>query len=147
MSVVGLITEYNPFHKGHEYHIKKAKELTGAEHAIVVMVCGIVVLVGEFAFYVVVAVCLDHLVSLIAENDLSAVERQILVIRTSVRDIVLVAEFLSLRAYITHDITYFLACFAIVILDTTEIANTLLAAPLWAQCTVTSRAISVEVTL
>mgnify|MGYP003528277103 CR=1 FL=1 len=29
MSVVGLITEYNPFHNGHEYHIKMAKELAG----------------------------------------------------------------------------------------------------------------------
>ena len=102
------------------------------EHAIVVMVCGVVVLVCEFAFYVVVAVGLDHLVSLVAEYDFSAVERQILVIRTSVRDIVLVAEFLSLRAYITHDITNFLSSFAIVILDTTEIAHTLLTAPLWA---------------
>lgn len=37
MSVVGLITEYNPFHKGHEYHIEKAKELTGASGALVVM--------------------------------------------------------------------------------------------------------------
>ena len=37
MNVVGLITEYNPFHKGHEYHITKAKELTGANHAVVIM--------------------------------------------------------------------------------------------------------------
>lgn len=37
MSVVGVITEYNPFHKGHEYHIKKAKELTGSETCVVIM--------------------------------------------------------------------------------------------------------------
>ena len=37
MSVVGLITEYNPFHKGHEYHISKAKELTGADNTVVIM--------------------------------------------------------------------------------------------------------------
>lgn len=37
MNVVGLITEYNPFHKGHEYHIAKAKELTGANHAVIIM--------------------------------------------------------------------------------------------------------------
>lgn len=37
MSTVGLITEYNPFHMGHEYHIKKAKELTGADNVIVIM--------------------------------------------------------------------------------------------------------------
>lgn len=37
MKVVGLITEYNPFHNGHKYHIEKAKELTGAEYAVVIM--------------------------------------------------------------------------------------------------------------
>ena len=37
MSTVGLITEYNPFHMGHQYHIKKAKELTGADTAVVIM--------------------------------------------------------------------------------------------------------------
>lgn len=37
MSTVGLITEYNPFHMGHEYHIKKAKELTGADNVVVIM--------------------------------------------------------------------------------------------------------------
>lgn len=37
MKVVGLITEYNPFHNGHFYHIKKAKEVTGADMVIVVM--------------------------------------------------------------------------------------------------------------
>ena len=29
MKIVGLITEYNPFHNGHLYHIEKAKEITG----------------------------------------------------------------------------------------------------------------------
>ena len=37
MSTVGIITEYNPFHNGHEYHLRAAKELSGAEHAVVVM--------------------------------------------------------------------------------------------------------------
>ena len=37
MSTVGLITEYNPFHMGHEYHIEMAKKVTGADHAIVIM--------------------------------------------------------------------------------------------------------------
>ena len=30
MKTCGIITEYNPFHQGHIYHIKKAKELTGS---------------------------------------------------------------------------------------------------------------------
>ncbi len=37
MKVVGIVAEYNPFHKGHAYHIKKAKELTGSDYCIVVM--------------------------------------------------------------------------------------------------------------
>ncbi len=37
MKIVGLITEYNPFHNGHLYHIRKAMEVTGADTVIVVM--------------------------------------------------------------------------------------------------------------
>lgn len=37
MKTVGVIAEYNPFHNGHKYHLKKVKELTGADFCIVVM--------------------------------------------------------------------------------------------------------------
>lgn len=37
MKIVGLIAEYNPFHNGHQYHIEKTKEITGADFIIVVM--------------------------------------------------------------------------------------------------------------
>lgn len=37
MKIVGLITEYNPFHNGHKYHIEKACEITGADAVVVVM--------------------------------------------------------------------------------------------------------------
>ena len=37
MKVTGLITEYNPFHNGHLYHIQKSKEYTDADYIIVVM--------------------------------------------------------------------------------------------------------------
>lgn len=37
MKNFGIIAEYNPFHKGHEYQIKLAKEEYGAKHVIVVM--------------------------------------------------------------------------------------------------------------
>lgn len=37
MKIVGLITEYNPFHNGHQYHIEKALEITGADAVVVVM--------------------------------------------------------------------------------------------------------------
>lgn len=37
MKTVGIIAEYNPFHNGHAYQIREAKEITGADHCIVVM--------------------------------------------------------------------------------------------------------------
>lgn len=37
MKITGLITEYNPFHNGHLYHMEKSKELTGADYCIVLM--------------------------------------------------------------------------------------------------------------
>lgn len=37
MKVVGLVTEYNPFHNGHKYHIEEAKKITGADYVIAVM--------------------------------------------------------------------------------------------------------------
>ncbi len=37
MRTVGIIAEYNPFHTGHAYHIEKAKEISQADYAIVVM--------------------------------------------------------------------------------------------------------------
>ena len=37
MKIVGLIAEYNPFHNGHLYHIRKAKEITGADAVLVIM--------------------------------------------------------------------------------------------------------------
>lgn len=37
MSTLGIIAEYNPFHNGHLYHLKKSKDLSGAEFTIAVM--------------------------------------------------------------------------------------------------------------
>ncbi len=37
MKIVGLITEYNPFHNGHKYHIEQAKKITNADFVVVVM--------------------------------------------------------------------------------------------------------------
>lgn len=36
MKAVGLVTEYNPFHNGHLYHLNKAMELTGADISVAV---------------------------------------------------------------------------------------------------------------
>lgn len=37
MKAAGIIAEYNPFHKGHEYHIAETRRITGADYCVVVM--------------------------------------------------------------------------------------------------------------
>lgn len=37
MNVVGIIAEYNPFHKGHQYHLEETRRKTEADYLIVVM--------------------------------------------------------------------------------------------------------------
>lgn len=37
MKIVGIVAEFNPFHKGHEYLITQAKKISGADYAVVVM--------------------------------------------------------------------------------------------------------------
>ena len=37
MSICGVIAEYDPFHKGHERHLRLAREKTGADHIVCVM--------------------------------------------------------------------------------------------------------------
>jgi len=37
MRIVGLVTEYNPFHNGHLYHLNESKKTTGSDAAIAVM--------------------------------------------------------------------------------------------------------------
>lgn len=37
MKVAAIIAEYNPFHTGHQYHLTKTRELTGADYILVIM--------------------------------------------------------------------------------------------------------------
>ena len=37
MNVVGIISEYNPFHQGHQYHLEESRRITGADYCIAVM--------------------------------------------------------------------------------------------------------------
>ncbi|MDF2616409.1 MAG: hypothetical protein K0Q47_1064 [Sedimentibacter sp.] len=37
MKITGIVAEYNPFHMGHEYQLKKARELSGCDAVAVVM--------------------------------------------------------------------------------------------------------------
>ena len=36
-NVLGVIAEYNPFHNGHLYHLKKSKKDTGSNYSIAVI--------------------------------------------------------------------------------------------------------------
>lgn len=51
MKTVGIVAEYNPFHSGHEYHIKKTREIMGEECIIVCAMSGDFVQRGESAMY------------------------------------------------------------------------------------------------
>ena len=48
--VTGIVCEYNPFHKGHKYHIEEARRITGADCTVVIM-SGNYVQRGEPAFF------------------------------------------------------------------------------------------------
>lgn len=37
MKIVAVIAEYNPFHTGHQYHIRRTRELSGADYVIAIM--------------------------------------------------------------------------------------------------------------
>ena len=69
MKAVGLVTEYNPFHNGHLYHLNKAMELTGADISVAVM-SGDVVQRGEPAVldkYTRTSMALNSGVNLVVE--------------------------------------------------------------------------------
>ena len=69
MKAVGLVTEYNPFHSGHLYHLNKAMELTGADISVAVM-SGDFVQRGELAVldkYTRASMALNSGVNLVVE--------------------------------------------------------------------------------
>lgn len=69
MKACGIITEYNPFHNGHIYHIKQARKLTGCDCLIAVM-SGNFVQRGEPAIidkWERTKACLHHGVDLVIE--------------------------------------------------------------------------------
>ena len=69
MKVAGIITEFNPFHKGHEYIISKAKEITNADYCIIIT-SGNFVQRGEPSFvdkYTKTYIALNHGADLVIE--------------------------------------------------------------------------------
>ena len=49
MKIAAIITEYNPFHNGHQYQIDKARELLGEDTAIIAIMSGNFTQRGELA--------------------------------------------------------------------------------------------------
>lgn len=51
MKAVGIVAEYNPFHSGHRYQIRKIREIFGAETPVAAVMSGDFVQRGEAASY------------------------------------------------------------------------------------------------
>jgi len=51
MKIAGIVAEYNPFHKGHEYQIQKIREMLGADTGVVCVMSGDFVQRGEPALF------------------------------------------------------------------------------------------------
>ena len=51
MAVIGIVCEYNPFHRGHQLHIEKARAVLGEESTVVCVMSGDFVQRGEAAVY------------------------------------------------------------------------------------------------
>ncbi|MCR5089088.1 MAG: nucleotidyltransferase family protein [Oscillospiraceae bacterium] len=51
MKTIGIIAEYNPFHAGHDYHIRKSREAVGEDAAVIAVMSGDYVQRGEPALF------------------------------------------------------------------------------------------------
>ena len=47
--IIGIVSEYNPFHAGHAYHIRESGKLAGGDAAVVCVMSGDFVQRGEWA--------------------------------------------------------------------------------------------------
>lgn len=51
MRVIGVVCEYNPFHNGHAYHLRRCRELAGEDCTVICVMSGDFVQRGEPALY------------------------------------------------------------------------------------------------
>lgn len=51
MAVIGVVCEYNPFHRGHQLQLERAREILGAESPVICVMSGDFVQRGEAALY------------------------------------------------------------------------------------------------
>lgn len=51
MKLIGIVSEYNPFHNGHNYHIERSREIVGRDSAVICVMSGDFVQRGEAAVF------------------------------------------------------------------------------------------------
>lgn len=51
MGIIGIVSEYNPFHRGHEYHINESKKQLGEDSSVICVMSGDFVQRGECAMF------------------------------------------------------------------------------------------------
>lgn len=51
MKIIGIVSEYNPFHNGHRYHIEESRKAAGGDSAVVCVMSGDFVQRGEAAIF------------------------------------------------------------------------------------------------
>ena len=51
MSIIGVVSEYNPFHNGHGFQLQKSRELLGDDSTVVCVMSGDFVQRGEAAVF------------------------------------------------------------------------------------------------
>ena len=115
------------------------------KHAVVVVVGGVALLVGEFACYIVVAVGHDGIACGIRKIYFGAIDRHVDIVACSTGVVGLVDLFVF-GTNISHDISFGFRSIAIPCCNTAIVAQTLLATPFWAKCAVTSGLVGMEVT-
>ena len=51
MNIIGIVSEYNPFHRGHEYQINESRRLLGDDALIICVMSGDFVQRGDAAVF------------------------------------------------------------------------------------------------
>ena len=70
MSAVGILCEYNPFHRGHQYVMDQARKKSGADGIVLVM-SGDWVQRGEPAFFSKYSICVISSRLIIAPSEIA----------------------------------------------------------------------------
>ena len=115
-----------------------------SEDTIVVIICGITFLVGKFACHIVITIGYNGVTCRVGKIYAGTIDWHILIVTTT-RIIVGLIDLFVFGADISHYISFCFTSLSIVILYSSEVAQTLLAAPFRAESAVASRLISMKI--